>query len=163
MTPAERERLRHLARVIRREVRHLSDTARRLFAENLSPDRLARLEDEPELAERIDAFAARFGRLQDTLGGRLLPALLRAMGETPGPALENLDRAERFGWIDSADAWMEARRLRNQLVHDYLEDPALLADALAAARRFLRPLLDAATRMMREMEARGWVEPADGR
>jgi len=35
------------------------------------------LENNIELAERVEAFVARFGRLQDTLGDKLLPTLLK--------------------------------------------------------------------------------------
>lgn len=33
------------------------------------------------LAERLDAFVSRFGRLQDTVWDKLIPALLAALGE----------------------------------------------------------------------------------
>ena len=153
----ELRRLGMLVRVVEREARHLARTAARLFAEDLGPARLARLDEEEELAERIDAFVARFGRLQDTLGARLLPALLRALGEPVGPMLDDLDRAERLGWIESAERWMEARALRNRLVHEYVEDPARLADALARARELVPLLLEAAERMRREPIRRGWM------
>ncbi len=153
----ERRRLRRLVRVVEREARHLARTAARLFREDLGPGRLARLDTEEELAERIDAFVARFGRLQDTLGARLLPALLRALGEPVGPLLDDLDRAERFGWIESVDRWMEARALRDRLVHDHVEDPARLADALARARERVPMLLAAAGRMREEPARRGWL------
>lgn len=154
---AERARLRRLARVVEREARHLAQTAERLFREDLGTERLARLEAEPELAERIDAFTARFGRLQDTLGGRLLPALLRALGEPVGPVLDNLDRAERFGWIPSARQWMEARALRNRLIHEYVDDPAQLADALERARELVPLLTGTAERLRAELARRGWL------
>ena len=51
----------------------------------------------------MEAFVGRFGRLQDTLGDKLLPAYLAAEGEFPGTALDNLDRAERLGLLPSAD------------------------------------------------------------
>lgn len=154
---AERERLRRLARVVEREARHLAHTAARLSRERLDAARLSRVEEEPDLAERIDAFTARLGRLQDTLGGRLLPALLRALGEPVGPTIDNLDRAERFGWIDSADAWREVRALRNRLIHEYVDDPAQLADALARALELVPLFLQAAERMRAELGRRGWL------
>lgn len=48
----------------------------------------------------------RFGRLQDTVGDKLLPLLLAALGEKPSAAIDNLDRAERLGLLKSADEWM---------------------------------------------------------
>ena len=55
------------------------------------------------LAERVDAFVARFGRLQDTVADKLLSALLDWLAEPVGPAINNLSRAERPGWLASAD------------------------------------------------------------
>jgi len=89
------------------------------------------------LAERLDAFVSRFGRLQDTVGDKLLPALLNALGESSGPALDNLDQAEKFGLIDSSDNWMEIRRLRNQMVHEYIEDLAVLSSALRSGHGYV--------------------------
>lgn len=40
-----------------------------------------------------------FWRLQDTIGDKLIPALLRALGEPQGAVIDNLDRAERLGWL----------------------------------------------------------------
>jgi hypothetical protein len=81
--------------VIDRETRHLAQTDQRLFANGLSRRVLETLENQPELAEPVEAFVSRFSRLQDSLGDKLLPALLSLAGETPRTALENLDRAEK--------------------------------------------------------------------
>lgn len=98
------ERLHFLARVVRRESSHLEQTDRRLFDAPFTAERVRRLGSDPLLAERAEAFVARFGRLQDTLGDKLVPALLQARGEPRGAVMDNLDRAERLGWIPSADA-----------------------------------------------------------
>jgi len=94
--------------------------ARRLFANLFTVEGAQRVEADPVLAERLDAFVSRFGRLQDTVGDKLLPALLSALAETLGPAIDNLDKAEKLKLIESADGWMEIRRLRNQMVHEYI-------------------------------------------
>ncbi len=132
MTPpsAAVERLRFLLRVVGRQARHLRDTDARLFAQPLELALLAQLESDPTLAERVEAFVSRFARLQDTLGDKLLPALLAFAGEPMRTVLENVDRAEKLGWIPSADTWMQVRKLRNQMVHEYVEDAQILADAL---------------------------------
>lgn len=96
----------------------------------------------------------RFGRLQDTIGDKLLPALLGALGETPGPAVDNLDRAERWGWIPSADDWLAIRKLRNQMVHEYIEDPEVLADALQRGHEFVPTLGQVAQTMQKEIKKR---------
>ena len=141
-------RLKFLCRVAEKEARHLLQTDERLFAQlQQSPTALATDEIEPLLAERMDAFVGRFGRLQDTLGDKLLPTLLDALGEPRGPAIDNLDRAEKFGWIDSADAWMAARRLRNLMVHEYIEDRQILSDALYTGHAFVPVLAAASARL----------------
>ena len=144
MSPVARdggERLRFLVRVTAKEASHLEGTTARLFRVPMTPERIRSLEDEPAVAERVDAFVARFGRLQDTLGDKLLPAVLDALGEPLGAVIDNLDRAERLGLMPSADTWLAMRRLRNQMIHEYVEDPELFADALDAARDFVPVLV----------------------
>lgn len=148
------ERLRLLANVVRREAKHVQNTDRRLFAQPVTQALAARLDSDEDLAERVEAFVSRFGRLQDTLGDTLLPQLLSYVGERPATAVDNLDRAERLGWILSSDVWLETRKLRNQMVHEYIESPALLADALNAGHQRLPDLLHAAGRMLAEIENR---------
>jgi hypothetical protein len=146
------ERLRFLARVIRKEIMHLSRTDIRLFTTALKPEDVRELESNEELAERIEAFVGRFGRLQDTLGDKMLPNLLTVLGERPASMIDNLDRAERLGWIASADAWLELRKRRNQMVHEYIEDPGTLSDALNAGHSAIPVLLNAAEHMLAELD-----------
>ncbi len=55
------------------------------------------------------------------------------MEERVGAVLENLDRAERLGLIDGADDWLAVRKLRNLMVHEYLDRAETLHMALYAA------------------------------
>ncbi|GAB4354861.1 MAG: hypothetical protein Kow0060_06310 [Methylohalobius crimeensis] len=157
LPPEIRQRLQFLVRVVNKERRHLLVTFQRLTPVEFTPDQIAELENDPDLAERIDAFVSRFGRLQDTLGDKLLPMLLKALGEKTRTVVDNLDRAERLGWIASADEWLEIRRLRNQMIHEYVEDPAVLANALEAARRYVLVLTETTDRMTAELKQRGWT------
>ena len=120
----------------------------------LDTSAVARLDIDPLLAERLDAFVSRFGRLQDTVTDKLLPALLQAMAEPRGAALENLDRAEKLGWLDSADQWLEMRKLRNQMVHEYIEDRVVLTDALQAGHAFVPMMLAVASRLIEKTQQR---------
>ena len=119
-------RLKFLARVVRKECRHLSTTDQRLFEKSFTLEQAARLESDLDLAEQVEAFVGRFGRLQDTVGDKLLPLLLNALGEKTSAVIDNLDRAERLALIKSADEWITIRNLRNQMVHEYVEDPVVL-------------------------------------
>lgn len=116
-----------------KEARHLKMTTDRIRA--LVPDIawVEALDDNVEGGEMLDAFVSRFGRLQDTLGDKLLPALLNASLEQTGSQLDNLLRAEKLGWIDSTERWIEIRSLRNRLVHEYMDSALDLLQALLAA------------------------------
>ena len=102
----------------------------------------------------MDAFVARFARLQDTLGDKLLPALLEALDEPVGAMIDNLNRAERLLWLDSVEAWRSVRALRNQMIHDYVEDRLVLSAALVAARDAVPMLCETAARMCQEVARR---------
>lgn len=149
-------RLQFLMRVVRKECQHLTTTDQRLFGDLFTPERAGQLEIDPDLAERVEAFVGRFGRLQDTLGDKLLPVLLVALGESPGAAIDNLDRAERLDLIASADEWMTMRKLRNQMVHEYVEDLAVLASALQSGHDFVPALTNTANNLIAEIEQRNW-------
>ena len=83
--------------------------------------------------------------------------LLAALGETPAAAIDNFDKAERLGLIASVDDWLAIRKLRNQMVHEYVEDLTLLANAIHSGHEFVPVLVDTAHRMIAEIERRGWA------
>ena len=103
-------RLQFLARVVQRECSHLNQTTERLFVEPFLLDRAKKIGNDEDLSERVEAFVSRFSRLQDTLGDKLIPQLLSALGERQATAMDNLDTAERLGWISSADEWQAIRQ-----------------------------------------------------
>ncbi len=147
-------RLAFLMQVIKKEAAHLKLTDARLFAEAFTAERVTKLASDVEFAERVDAFVARFGRLQDTLGDKLLPCLLAFLGERTGAVIDNLDKAERLGLITSADDWLSMRQLRNQMIHDYIQDPTILVSALNAGHSFVHELLLTAESMTAEFSNR---------
>lgn len=151
---ALRARLQFLCRVVQKEARYLQETDARLFTDLFTQEAIERIDSDPVLAERLDAFVSRFGRLQDTLADKFLPALLDAMAEAKGPAVENLDRAEKLGWLDSVDAWLEMRKLRNQMVHEYIEDLLILSSALRAGHAFVPTLVETANRFVQRARQR---------
>jgi uncharacterized protein with HEPN domain len=151
-------RLKFLVRVVRKECQHLSTTDGRLFGGLLHIEQVIhQLELDHDLAERVEAFVGRFGRLQDTVGDKLLPLLLEALGEKTSAVIDNLDRAERLGMLRSADEWMTLRNLRNQMIHEYVEDPAVLGSALQTGHAFVPVLIDTAHKMIAEIGRRGWA------
>lgn len=149
-------RLKFLTRVTRKECKHLTDTDQRLFKQMFTLEQAMQLESDQDLSERVDAFVGRFGRLQDTVGDKLLPVLLAALGETLASAIDNLDKAERLDFLESADEWMVMRQLRNQMVHEYVEDIDVLTSAIQTAHSFVPTLLKVANKLINEIERRGW-------
>ena len=133
LNDGEKARLQMLQETAKLELLHLQQTNHRLFAQGWPQEEMAHKMLDIDFAERVDAFVARFGRLQDLLGDKYLPAWLRAVQEPVGTALENLDRAEKLGLVQSADAWISVRKLRNQLVHEYVGRMEILHDALFQA------------------------------
>lgn len=71
----------------------------------------------------LDQFAYRYTRLQDDMGARLIPAVLRTLGEeVSGMAMiDRLNRLEQLSWLPSADEWAGLRIIRNEFTHDYPE------------------------------------------
>ncbi|MEF3194056.1 MAG: hypothetical protein K6346_07570 [Halothiobacillaceae bacterium] len=155
-------RLRFLARVIRREQAHLCATDQRLFATPFTLEQAQQLHHDEALAERVDAFVSRFGRLQDTVGDKLLPAWISAVGERPSALIDNLDRAERLGLLACADTWIALRQLRNQMVHEYIEDLTILVNALQTAHDRLPLLIDTANALLADLQRRGFIDQEDG-
>jgi len=75
-----------------------------------------------------DQMVYRFGRLQDAIGTRLLPALLQIMQEWQDeqPWIDKLNRAEKLGLLPSTEAWLLLRELRNQTSHEYPLQPDMV-------------------------------------
>ena len=154
---SETARLAFLVETVELEAAHLETTTGRLFDRPFDELRAAALKADVDDAERTDAFVARFARLQDTVGDKLLPAVLVAMAERVGPAIDNLDRAEKLGLLPSADYWIAARRLRNRMVHEYVRDPALLAEALNQGHAMVPMLTGFARRLAEACRQRGML------
>jgi len=139
MSPAwAPERLGQLLMLVDREAAHLLAVRSRLLGEDLRVDaeRMAQILGSPEGIDRLESFGAKFARMQGTVVDKLIPTLITAVGEQPAAAIDNLARMERLHLVASADDWLKMRLLRNRLVHEYFDDPALMAAALTEAGRF---------------------------
>ncbi|MDO8334765.1 MAG: hypothetical protein Q7T35_08875 [Nitrosomonas sp.] len=97
----EKKRFVSLLEIVRREGELLLKTDVRLFTSTIDANWVRQLEYDDDLSERLDAFVSRFGRMQDTLGDKLLPSLLRLLAEKLGSALDNLNKAEKLGLLVS--------------------------------------------------------------
>lgn len=116
-----------------KEAKHLSYTHQTLFENPMNLALVERLAESEELSEKIDAFVSRFSRLQDHIGEKLIPRFAALLGESPKSLLDVLNYAERMGWITDSMSFVNARKLRNLLVHEYMTDPELFLQSLQTA------------------------------
>ena len=74
-----------------------------------------------EKIKTIDTFIYRFIKLQDMMGDQLFKIFLEKIGEYKDnmSLLDVLDKLEKLEIIDEAVTWMEYRKLRNKLTHEY--------------------------------------------
>jgi uncharacterized protein YutE (UPF0331/DUF86 family) len=80
--------------------------------------------------------------------------LLTTPGEKPGAVIDNLDRAERLGFLKSADEWLTMRQLRNQMIHEYVEDLNVLTNALQTGLSFVPALVNVANKIIAQIKRR---------
>jgi len=139
----------------RKEAAHLQYTQRTLFAQTIDANWVQQLEARPELAEKVDAFVSRFGRLQDQIGEKLMPRFAALLGESPKSMLDVLAYAEKMQWVNSAETFIGARKLRNLLVHEYMSDVELFLQALLAAREASEMLFSAVAAIAAEAASIG--------
>ena len=121
-------------------------------------ERATALRVDIDQAECTDAFAARLGRLQDTVADELLPEFLRCLAKPVGAAIDNLDRAEKLGLLDSADDWLASRKLRNRMVrrvHGYVRDADEWADVLNRGHAMVTTLVAFAQAVLADCRRRG--------
>lgn len=142
-------RLEQLLRLVAKEDYHLQAVRDRCMPQgtDLEIAWLKSALEEDIGVDRPESFSANFARMQDTVIDKLLPQLLKTAGETPMAAIDNLNRAERVGFIADTDTWLQMRRLRNRLVHEYFDTLDEMIPALKRARSFTRELHGAAVAM----------------
>ena len=77
--------------------------------------------DDPNKVKTVDSFIYRFIKLQDLAGQKLFRVFLEEIGDYRDDMslLDVLDRLEKLGIIENSDRWMEFRKLRNTLTHEY--------------------------------------------
>ena len=122
--------------IVRRELKVLQYSNAQLSSYKIDSVWVESLDTDMQAAEKLEAFVSRFGRLQDTIGDKLIPRALTAVAEKPASMLDNLNRAERLGWIRNVEFWLTARELRNKLVHEYMLDEEQFAKDVNSAFQF---------------------------
>jgi hypothetical protein len=105
----------------------------------LSLDNYDKLDE--ETISFLDQYIFRFSKLQDTMGNRLFPLTLQALAE---PVIDQafidiLNRLEKLAILDSAFGWIELRKIRNDLAHEY---PASLIERIGGINHILDKLAE---------------------
>jgi hypothetical protein len=134
MTPStEQLALRQIHAVCQTHAQALEEALHDMQLRALSVDEYQHLTKEDR--RLLDQFAYRYTRLQDDMGARLMPAVLKALGEDIAPmsAIDRFSRLEQIGWLASADDWMTLRQVRNQFSHDYPDSATERYERLQAA------------------------------
>lgn len=99
----------------------------------LDAEKFQRLDDDE--IEHIDQFLFRFAKLQDAIGERLFVLLLAFLQEEHlknKPFIDVLNRLEQLGWLADKNVWLVLRKIRNDIAHQYEDQPQQAADGLNA-------------------------------
>ena len=141
-----------------KEAGHLAYSNASLFARQIDLSWVKDLTNQPEVAEKVEAFVSRFGRLQDQIGDKLIPRYAALLGEPQKGLLDHLVFAERMGLIESAEDFVAARKLRNALVHEYMQDPQIFLESLHAAHEACKMLFDTVSNVASALDELGVPE-----
>lgn len=133
--------LQHIQALCQGHAEALSEALHDMQLRALSADDYSRMSKSDR--RLLDQFAYRYTRLQDDMAARLMPAVLKALGEDIAPlsAIDRFARLEQLGWLPSADEWLTLRQIRNQFAHDYPDTPAERFERLQAATQAARRVL----------------------
>lgn len=75
--------------------------------------------------EYIDQFLFRFSKLQDAIGDKLFKTILLYLDEKieNKPFIDILNKLEKLELLDDVNVWRRLRDDRNELAHNYDDDP----------------------------------------
>ena len=97
----------------------------------LDASRYKQLSDDE--VEHIDQFLFRFAKLQDAIGEKLFISMLEFFKEEnlrSKPFIDILNRLEQLELLEDKNIWLELRKIRNNIAHQYEDEPERSADAL---------------------------------
>jgi len=144
----------------RKKAKHLRYSQTTLFALRIDLDWVQNLSHQPEVAEKVEAFVSRFGRLQDHLGEKLLPCMAALVGENSKTLLDALAIAEKTDLLVSAEA--AASKLPNALVHEYLHDAQTFLESLFAAQHACQMFFDIIEKAQTQTVRLGVMQTSNG-
>mgnify|MGYP006439607751 FL=1 len=82
--------------------------------------------------EHIDQYLFRFAQLQDAIGKRFFKVIFVSLEEDIEDIsfIDLLNRLEKLNILDSAEQWLELRKIRNVLSHTYEDEPEEMSIAI---------------------------------
>lgn len=85
-----------------------------------------------EESESFDSLTSKFARSSDIYTQKVIKSIWIILKEPFVPFIDMMNIAEKYGIIDSADALIEIRELRNTISHEYIPEsiPELVSDVL---------------------------------
>jgi len=133
--------------------RYLELSYRHCYFLKKADKKLSRLDNEDDYIETTDVLTTRFQKLQSIIAEKLLPTLLRILGEdTNKPFIELYNKALKLGIVDiEFYKWQELRDERNNISHgDYeiLEFEKLKSNIESFRREELNELLNLYSHML---------------
>lgn len=96
----------------------------------LDKDKYINLSDDE--VGHIDQYLFRFAKLQDAIGKRFFKAILLSIEEDLEDIsfIDLLNRLEKLNILESAEQWLELRKIRNVLSHTYEDEPEEMSIAI---------------------------------
>ena len=88
--------------------------------------------EEIEKIKTIDSFIYRFSKIQDRMGEKFFPLVLAELYEYKRTMalIDVLHRLEKLELLESSDKWIEYRKLRNTLTHEYPDNEDEIIEAI---------------------------------
>lgn len=85
-----------------------------------------------EQVQSIDQYLFRFAKLQDMMGDKIFRLILENYEESTQnlPFIDILNRLEKLGFLPNAKEWLILRKIRNDISHQYDDEPEGMSQAI---------------------------------
>lgn len=82
--------------------------------------------------QAVDQYLYRFSKLQDTMGDKVFKLIIRQYEQSGDilPFIDMLNKLEKIGFITSAKEWLALRQIRNEIAHQYDDEPEEMSQAI---------------------------------
>ena len=88
--------------------------------------------EDTQKIKTIDSFIYRFTKIQDKMGDKFFPTVLRELEEYKNSMalVDVLNKLEKLELLKDADTWIDYRKLRNSLTHEYPNNNEEIIEAI---------------------------------